>query len=109
MRAAAHSWLSTRAFHDADWPDERTVAAMILVADAYLAGRSADEPAVVWTDEQCLGLNAHQHNRHFHPMTCGNGCRRIPLIATRYGWRCADCDYRQNWAHPIPTSESRPC
>ena len=56
----------------------------------------------LWTDEQCFELNAHQHRGDMHPYTCGNDSRHRPLIATRQGWRCADCDYTQNWAHNMP-------
>lgn len=51
-------------------------------------------------DDACFGMNAHQHDRRFHPFTCGNGCRRVPLVATRHGWRCADCNYVQSFGHP---------
>lgn len=54
-----------------------------------------------WTDEQCFALNAGRHDRGRHPYTCGHDSRHRPLVATRQGWRCADCDYRQFWAHGI--------
>lgn len=53
----------------------------------------------VFTDAQCYVLNAGQHDRKRHPYTCGNNSRHRPLIATPAGWKCADCDYRQDWAH----------
>lgn len=62
----------------------------------------AENDAIVFTDDQCFFLNANQHRGDIHPYTCGNDSRHRPLIATRQGWRCADCDYRQNWAHGIP-------
>lgn len=60
----------------------------------------------LWTDEQCFHLNAGQHNSEFHGYTCGNDSNHSPLIATRDGWRCAYCDYRQRWSHETggPTS-----
>lgn len=60
-----------------------------------------DKTTVPWSDETCFALNAHQHNQSFHPYTCGNDSRHRPLIATPQGWRCADCDYTQGWAHGI--------
>src|SRR5437870_2236650 len=59
---------------------------------------------VSWTEDEVFALNAGQHDRH--PYTCGNDSRHRPLIATRNGWRCADCDYRQGWAH-APTDPPR--
>ena len=47
------------------------------------------------TDDELFRLNAHQHRQDLHPFTCGNDSRHRPLIATRDGWRCADCSYRQ--------------
>lgn len=61
-----------------------------------------------WSDEQCFRLNAHQHNQEVHPYTCGNDSRHRPLIATENGWRCADCDYRQDWAHEATSTEGEP-
>lgn len=55
--------------------------------------------ADLWTDEECFRLNAAQHDGQRHPYTCGNDSRHRPLIATANGWRCADCNYRQNWYH----------
>lgn len=55
----------------------------------------------IWTDDECFSLNAGQHDSTRHPYTCGNDSRHRPLIATRFGWRCADCDYRQGWAHGV--------
>lgn len=52
-----------------------------------------------WTNEQIAALQAHQDNPMYHPYTCGNDSRHTPLIATKDGWRCADCDYKQDWAH----------
>ena len=54
---------------------------------------------VVFTDDECFALNSEQHNKNRHPYTCGCNSRHRPLIATRGGWRCADCDYKQDWAH----------
>lgn len=78
----------------------RLMEAALRLADAYLTEQA------VFTDDQCFALNAAQHDHSHHPYTCGNDSRHRPLIATRQGWRCADCDYRQGWAHGInqPTS-----
>ncbi len=65
------------------------------------------EPTV-FTDEECFHLNANQHRRDRHPYTCGNNSRHRPLIATPTGWRCADCDYRQGWAHEQSKRSSMP-
>ena len=48
-----------------------------------------------WSEEQVLLLNKYQNEGLFHPYTCGN-CREI-LIATKDGWICNKCDYKQNW------------
>lgn len=69
-----------------------------------MAGIDADPGPVIWSDRDCLLLNAHQHNHRLHPYTCGTDSRHRPLVATRHGWRCADCDYRQGWAHGVTAS-----
>lgn len=71
----------------------------IIKADA--AAHPADDWPVIWTDEQCFVRNASQHDHRLHGYTCGNDSGHRPLIATRQGWRCADCGYRQGWAHEI--------
>lgn len=54
-----------------------------------------------WTPEQVDALNAFQRLGYVHPYTCsgheGDGNR--DLIATRAGWICCHCDYKQGWAH----------
>lgn len=54
-----------------------------------------------WTAEQVDNLNRFQRCGQFHPFTCtghaGGGDRT--LVATRSGWICPHCDYKQNWAH----------
>ena len=60
-----------------------------------------------WTDEQVAALNRFQQSGEFHPFTCGSGNRTDEkhldgegvLVATRNGWVCPWCDYRQGWAH----------
>lgn len=53
-----------------------------------------------WTAEQVDALNAFQRLGYLHPFTCsgheGGGDR--DLIATRAGWICCHCDYKQDWA-----------
>ena len=61
-----------------------------------------------WTDEQVDGLNAYQKHAPFHEFTCrDDDCRAgkpdprsryAPLRATREGWVCDWCGYRQAWA-----------
>ena len=62
-----------------------------------------EQRAATFTDDQVASLNAFQEAGNFHPFTCGNPkCRRESggeLVATREGWHCPSCDYRQDWAH----------
>jgi hypothetical protein len=51
-----------------------------------------------FTDDQVASLNAYQGAGAFHPFTCGTESCRGALLATRDGWRCPRCDYRQPWA-----------
>ena len=60
-----------------------------------------------WTDEQCRQFNENQKRGDRHPYTCGNDSRHLPLIATPSGLVCANCDYRQYWAHGLPRLEER--
>jgi transcriptional regulator with XRE-family HTH domain len=67
----------------------------------------------LWTRAQCDKLNEWQACDWVHPFTCGNRGNRAHkafaeaagasdtgiLIATPDGWRCAACDYTQDWAH----------
>jgi hypothetical protein len=56
-----------------------------------------------WSAEQVDALNRFQRTPHIHPFTCpghdGGGDR--DLVATRQGWICRHCDYRQDWAHDL--------
>ena len=70
-----------------------------------------------WNDETVARLNEHQSDGRFHPYTCGGdrmddahrayqsryGGDFGQLVATRDGWFCPACDYRQTWAHPLPS------
>jgi hypothetical protein len=64
---------------------------------------------MVWTQEQVDALNAQQRDSRFHPYTCGKRNSADfnhldgegVLVATRHGWVCQFCDYRQDWAHEI--------
>jgi len=47
----------------------------------------------VWDDERVYKLNAHQHDGTCHPYTCGTDSTHRPLVATRFGWQCADCGF----------------
>lgn len=76
---------------------------------------------IIWTDEQVAALNASQGS-YGHPFTCGGdrmddahrayaeeeGGDFGQLIATRRGWVCPVCEYRQNWAHPFQFKGARP-
>lgn len=50
---------------------------------------------VIWTDEECFLKNRRQMCEYLHPYNCGNFRNHSPLIATRFGWKCPDCDYTQ--------------
>lgn len=73
-------------------------AAGRIVAVAYL-GLVKEQEGVIWSDEKCFALNAAQHDHRFHGYTCGTDSRHRPLIATRHGWKCAECPYTQKWSH----------
>lgn len=54
-----------------------------------------------WSSEQVDALNRFQRRGDIHEFTCPNdhdGADRT-LIATKQGWICPHCDYRQDWAH----------
>lgn len=56
-----------------------------------------------WTPDQVDRLNRFQHTGYVHPFTCPDahdGADRT-LVATKAGWVCPHCDYRQNWAHAV--------
>jgi hypothetical protein len=72
---------------------------------------------VPFSDDQVAKLNEYQHDRFFHPFTCGGGnvendpdCERQNnkgegiLIATNEGWVCPCGKYKQNWAHTFMSS-----
>jgi hypothetical protein len=71
-----------------------------------------------WTAEQVDALNQFQRLGYIHEFTCPephDGADRS-LFATRDGWRCPHCDYRQDWAHqamlqakPLGTMITLPC
>ena len=66
-----------------------------------------------FSDEQIKNLNKFQDLGQMHPFTCGgnrtddahkkyaeiHGGDYGQLIATKEGWICPVCDYKQNWAH----------
>lgn len=54
-----------------------------------------------WTPQYVDALNRFQRAGFVHPFTCVNdheGADR-KLVATKDGWICPHCDYRQTWAH----------
>lgn len=75
-----------------------------LAALVSIAVRDEEEAGYIWTDDEVFKLNAGQHDDRFHGYTCGKDSRHRKLIATRKGWRCADCDYKQGWAHGLGKS-----
>lgn len=53
-----------------------------------------------WTDKQVEALNQWQKGGLFHEFTCPNShSEDRTLKATRDGWVCLYCGYRQDWAH----------
>ena len=61
-----------------------------------------------WTPEQVDALNRFQRCAIVHPFTCPNqhdGGGDRDLVATRAGWICCHCDYRQEWAHRVMLQE----
>jgi hypothetical protein len=63
----------------------------------------ADLLQAPWTPQQVDALNYFQRRGDVHEYTCPNdhGDADRTLFATKDGWRCPHCDYRQNWAHPM--------
>lgn len=51
-----------------------------------------------FTEDQVKSLNAYQASKSCHPFTCICG-GHTALIATKDGWICPKCDYKQKWAH----------
>lgn len=64
-----------------------------------------DSIVAPWTEDQVRELNRYQQAGFMHPFTCGGDeCREV-LVATENGWKCPNCDYTQNWAHPFMASK----
>ena len=61
----------------------------------------SDTVKAPWTEDQVKNLNAWQQFPYWHPYTCGNDSRHEDLVATKDGWICKNCDYRQDWAMAI--------
>jgi hypothetical protein len=67
----------------------------------------------VFTPDEVVNLDKHQHQSRYHPFTCPNhndddhrqslDC----LIPTVRGWVCQFCDYTQNWAHETMKGEQK--
>jgi hypothetical protein len=57
-----------------------------------------------WTEEQVANLNFWQTCGFVHPYTCECGNN---LFATRDGFACAFCGYKQDWCH-ADTANRRP-
>jgi dihydrofolate reductase len=68
--------------------------------------RQAPKLWAPWPDDLVVALNDAQHNGTIHPFTCPhrNDGQHLwtsdlgVLVATRDGWLCASCPYRQDWA-----------
>lgn len=61
-----------------------------------------------WTPDQVDRLNRFQRLGNVHEFTCASnheGADRT-LVATKDGWICPHCDYRQNWAHAAMLDEA---
>lgn len=54
-----------------------------------------------WTDDQVTSLNAFQADGRMHEFTCnwGHHCLVRSLTATKDGWVCKGCPYKQAWAY----------
>jgi hypothetical protein len=62
-----------------------------------------DKITAPWTPDQVDRLNRFQRLGHVHEFTCPyahDGADRT-LVATKAGWICPHCDYRQDWAHAM--------
>jgi hypothetical protein len=60
-----------------------------------------------WSSAQVDALNYFQRRGDFHEFTCPehhDGADRT-LLATKDGWLCPHCDYRQNWAHSMMVTQ----
>ena len=76
----------------------------------------SDTSRAPWTKDQVEALNHWQRHGQFHPFTCGNrndgNHHHEPeygdhgaLRATKDGWVCPYCNYRQGWAHAFMLKE----
>jgi len=53
-----------------------------------------------WSVAQVDALNRWQQADAVHSFTCGNDhAGDKSLVATKDGWICLHCDYKQIWAH----------
>ncbi len=60
----------------------------------------ADTIRAPWTAAQVDNLNRFQRSGLVHPFTCpGHDAGDRDLVATRAGFICCHCGYRQDWAH----------
>lgn len=56
-----------------------------------------------WSPAEVDALNRFQHYGFVHEFTCPDahdGANRA-LVATKDGWICPHCDYKQDWAHKV--------
>lgn len=66
-----------------------------------------------WTDAEVENLREWQTYGFVHPFTCPNRNNKNKpkhriyendlgtLVPTNKGWVCRDCNYTQDWCHPI--------
>ncbi len=73
----------------------------------------AERLELPWSEEQVAALNQYQRGGQYHPFTCGgdrsdddhvayaaaHGEDNGQLVATKDGWVCPVCGYRQTWTH----------
>lgn len=51
-----------------------------------------------FTEDEIASLNEYQDSGYMHPFTCVCG-GHTNLVATKDGWICNKCAYKQNWCH----------
>lgn len=76
--------------------DEKQFQSMLVIIFQRVTFRHEFAGEPIWGDAKVYEMNASQQDERRHPYTCGRNSNHRPLIATRFGWACADCSYRQN-------------
>jgi len=73
-----------------------------------ISNQTKEEPHMVktpWSEENVTKLIARQQNPTMHEYTCGGADCLGVLIPTTNGWKCPDCDYKQDWCHASDINE----